>query len=87
MSDIISETAQGAGLLDRGRPILIRKAHLITMDDRIGDLVGDVLVKDGKIVEVGRNLVCEGAAVIDGGVQRRLAPSRPVVRALRETRG
>lgn len=66
MSDMISETAQEAGVLDRGRPILIRKAHLITMDDRIGDLLGDVLVKDGKIAAVGRELVCESAAVIDG---------------------
>jgi cytosine/adenosine deaminase-related metal-dependent hydrolase len=66
MSNMISETAQAAGLLDRGRPILIRKARLITMDDEIGDMLGDVLVKDGKIAEVGRDLVCEGAAVIDG---------------------
>jgi hypothetical protein len=55
MSDITSETAQGAGLLDQGRPILIRKAQLITMDDEIGDLLGDVLVKDGKIAEMGRS--------------------------------
>ncbi|MDB6089684.1 MAG: S-adenosylhomocysteine deaminase [Gammaproteobacteria bacterium] len=66
MSDMSSETAQGAGLLDRGRPILIRNAHLITMDERVGDLLGDILVKDGKIAAVGRDLSCEGAAVIDG---------------------
>jgi 5-methylthioadenosine/S-adenosylhomocysteine deaminase len=53
-------------LLDPSRPILIRGARLITLDDAIGDLVGDVLVREGKIAEVGRDLACEDAAVIDG---------------------
>ncbi|HEY1927809.1 MAG TPA: amidohydrolase family protein [Caulobacteraceae bacterium] len=55
-----------SGRLDPSRPILIQGAKLITMDDLLGDLVGDVLVRDGKIAQVGRNLVCEGAVVIDG---------------------
>jgi 5-methylthioadenosine/S-adenosylhomocysteine deaminase len=59
-------TALSEGLLDPSRPILIRGARLITLDDAIGDLVGDVLVRDGKIAEVGWELACEGAAVIDG---------------------
>ncbi|HEY2048549.1 MAG TPA: amidohydrolase family protein [Caulobacteraceae bacterium] len=58
--------AQREELLDPSRPILIRGAHVITLEEQIGDLVGDILVKDGKIAEVGPNLACEGAAVIDG---------------------
>jgi 5-methylthioadenosine/S-adenosylhomocysteine deaminase len=54
------------GVLDPSRPILIRDAHLITLDDLLGDLIGDVLVIGGKIAQVGRNLACEGAVVIDG---------------------
>lgn len=66
MSDATPPTAAAAGLLDPGRPILIRNAHLVTMDDELGDLRGDLLVKAGKIAEVGRELACDGAAVIDG---------------------
>ena len=61
-----ASAAQKAALLDPNRPILIRQAHLITLDDRLGDLQGDVLVKDGKIAAVGRDLACEDATVIDG---------------------
>jgi 5-methylthioadenosine/S-adenosylhomocysteine deaminase len=49
-----------------GRPILIRQAHIVSMDDSVGDLTGDVLVKDGKIVEVARSIEAGHAAVIDG---------------------
>jgi cytosine/adenosine deaminase-related metal-dependent hydrolase len=66
MYELNIPTAKDAGLLDPGRPILIRNAHLITMDDTLGDLRGDVLIQDGKIVEVGRGVAREGAAVIDG---------------------
>ena len=58
--------AQSAGLLDKNRAILVRKAHIVTMDSAIGDLVGDLLIKDGKIAAVGPNLAADGAAVIDG---------------------
>jgi 5-methylthioadenosine/S-adenosylhomocysteine deaminase len=58
--------AEAAGLLDKRRPILIRQAHLVTMDDGIGDVLGDVLIKDGRIAEVSRDVSCEGAATIDG---------------------
>ncbi|MDQ1181827.1 amidohydrolase family protein [Rhodococcus sp. SORGH_AS_0301] len=46
--------------------ILIRGAHLLTQDDALGDLVGDVLIDGGKIVEVGPDLDATGATVIDG---------------------
>jgi 5-methylthioadenosine/S-adenosylhomocysteine deaminase len=58
--------AQKAALLDPSRPILVRQAHLVTLDDTLGDLEGDVLVKDGTIAAVGHELACEGAVVIDG---------------------
>ncbi|HZZ33575.1 MAG TPA: hypothetical protein VFE10_16460, partial [Phenylobacterium sp.] len=58
--------AQRAALEDTSRPILIRQAHLITLDDELGDLQGDVLVRDGRIAAVGHGLACEGALVIDG---------------------
>lgn len=61
-----ASAAQRSALLDPIRPILIRGAHLITLDDRLGDLQGDVLIRDGTIAAVGRDLACEGAAVIDG---------------------
>lgn len=46
--------------------VLIRGAHVLTGDDRLGDFAGDVLVSDGKIVDVGTGLVDERARVIDG---------------------
>jgi 5-methylthioadenosine/S-adenosylhomocysteine deaminase len=52
-----------------GRAILIRQAHIISMDEAIGDLIGDVLVKDGKIVEVTPSIEAPHAAVIDGAAQ------------------
>ncbi len=58
--------AQSTGLLDKNRPILVRRAHIVTMDSAIGDLVGDLLIKDGKIAAVGPNLAHDGAAEIDG---------------------
>src|ERR1700704_5105195 len=54
------------GQFTAGRPILIRQAHIVSMDDSVGDLTGDVLVKDGKIVEVARSIEAGQAAVIDG---------------------
>ncbi|CAB3793911.1 amidohydrolase family protein [Pararobbsia alpina] len=55
-----------AGPFAAGRPILIRQAHIVSMDDSIGDLTGDVLVKDGKIVEVAPSIEAGQATVIDG---------------------
>jgi cytosine/adenosine deaminase-related metal-dependent hydrolase len=47
--------------------IVIRKAYVVTMDKDIGDLKdGDVHVRDGEIVAVGRDLKAPGARTIDG---------------------
>jgi cytosine/adenosine deaminase-related metal-dependent hydrolase len=60
------DKAIDASAFEKGRPILIRGAHIISMDDGVGDFVGDVLVRDGTIAEVGRNIVNDGAVTIDG---------------------
>ncbi|MFI5755588.1 amidohydrolase family protein [Streptomyces sp. NPDC051569] len=46
--------------------LLIKGAYLITEDDRLGELVGDILVVGGKIHAVGPDLRDERARVIDG---------------------
>ena len=49
-----------------GRRYLIRGGHVMSMDPKVGNIVGgDVLVEGKKIKEVGRNLRASGAAVID----------------------
>lgn len=46
---------------------LIRGAYVLTMDDKLGDLPdGDILVRNGAIVAVGKGLKAPGAKVIDG---------------------
>ena len=46
--------------------ILIQNATIVSMDDKIGDFVGDILISDSKILDVGKNLtVPEGAELID----------------------
>jgi cytosine/adenosine deaminase-related metal-dependent hydrolase len=46
---------------------LIRRAYVMTMDPVLGDISGgDVHVRNGAIVAVGRGLQAPGAAVIDG---------------------
>ena len=48
-------------------PILIKNAHIVSMDDQIGDLSsGDVLIDDDAIVAVGVGLECPaGTEIID----------------------
>lgn len=47
--------------------LIIRGAHVLTMDPTVGDLAsGDVHVRDGVIVAVGPRLQASGAEVIDG---------------------
>jgi 5-methylthioadenosine/S-adenosylhomocysteine deaminase len=54
------------GLPARGE-FLIRDAYVLTMDPALGDIPGgDVHVKNGNIVAVGKNLKAAGAQVIDG---------------------
>ncbi|HXR87673.1 MAG TPA: hypothetical protein VN728_11900, partial [Stellaceae bacterium] len=55
-----------AHLPSRGE-YLIRGAYVITMDEKLGDLpAGDIHVKNGAIVAVGKALKAPGAKVIDG---------------------
>jgi cytosine/adenosine deaminase-related metal-dependent hydrolase len=54
------------GLPRRGH-FVIRDAVVLTMDEDLGDLArGDVHVRDGRIVGVGRGLRASGAGTIDG---------------------
>ncbi|MFG1694682.1 amidohydrolase family protein [Nonomuraea sp. NPDC049309] len=46
--------------------ILIKGAYLMTQDEQLGDLAGDVLIADGTIQAIGRGLQDEHARVIDG---------------------
>ena len=46
--------------------ILIKNAHLLTQDPEHGELIGDLLVRDGKIADIGTDLTADGATVIDG---------------------
>jgi 5-methylthioadenosine/S-adenosylhomocysteine deaminase len=61
-----SGEAPARGLPRRGE-FVIRNAYILTMDPARGDLDGgDVHVRDGAIVSVGRNVRAPGAMVIDG---------------------
>ena len=59
-------TAQPSkGLPPRGE-FLIRGAYLLTMESALGDIPnGDVHVKNGAIVTVGKNLTAPGAPIVD----------------------
>lgn len=59
-------TGRAAALPARGE-FVVRGAHVLSMDDAIGDLPsGDVHVRDGVIVAVAANVNAPGAQVIDG---------------------
>lgn len=47
------------------RPVLIKGADVLTMDNQGELLATDVLVVDGKIAKIGKNLSASGAEVID----------------------
>lgn len=48
--------------------ILIRNADLLTMDPKLGEMPGaDVLIENGRIAAIGKNLAAGGAEVIDAG--------------------
>ncbi|MDB5964827.1 MAG: amidohydrolase [Polaromonas sp.] len=52
--------------LPRRGTVLFKGGFVMTMDSELGDLAdADVLVKDGKIVSVGKNLSAPGARVIN----------------------
>lgn len=51
---------------DGGRPLLIQGADLLTMDAASREMAAtDVLVRNGKIASVGKNLPTSGAEVVD----------------------
>jgi hypothetical protein len=51
----------------KNRAFIIRVGYLMTMDQKLGDIVdADVLVKDGKIAKVGKNLEANGGERFDG---------------------
>ena len=59
-------TGPAASLPARGE-FVVRGAHILSMDDAIGDLPsGDVHVRDGAIVAVAASVNAPGAQVIDG---------------------
>ena len=59
-------TAPAVSLPARGE-FVVRGAHILSMDDKVGDLpVGDVHVRDGVIVAVAANVPAPGAQVMDG---------------------
>jgi 5-methylthioadenosine/S-adenosylhomocysteine deaminase len=63
----LAATSLPAASLPARGVYLIRNAHVMTMEPGTGDIPGgDVHVRDGAIVAVGKNLDAPGAAVIDG---------------------
>ncbi len=65
-------TAYGRETLPEQQDFLVRGATVWTMEDD-GVLVTDVLVRDGRIAEVGENLDANGVTVIDG-TNKHLTP-------------
>lgn len=56
----------GNAVLPARQHLLLRNAHVLTMDAAIGDLpAGDVEIRDGRIAAVGEALEAPGADVID----------------------
>lgn len=54
------------GLGERGRRVLIKGGVVLSMDTEVGDFAaGDVLIEDGRIVEVGTDISADGAVVVD----------------------
>ena len=47
--------------------LLVRSATILTMNDALDIIEGDVLVQDGRIVGIGRGLDAPGGKVIDAG--------------------
>src|SRR3954452_7189322 len=53
-------------VLPQRRELLLRNAYVMTMDPVLGDISGgDVHIRNGEIVAVGKGLQASGAAVID----------------------
>jgi cytosine/adenosine deaminase-related metal-dependent hydrolase len=62
-----AQAARPATTLPARKEFVVRGAHVLTMDDALGDFAkGDVHVRDGAIVAVGANVNAPGAEAIDG---------------------
>jgi len=46
--------------------VLIKGAYILSQDDEHGEFVGDVLIVDGKIAQVGPDLADDTAEIVDG---------------------
>ena len=63
----LAQTGGGPASLPARGEFVVRGAHVLSMDDKIGDLPsGDVHVRDGAIVAVAANVNAPGPQVIDG---------------------
>ena len=61
-----STTSRDAAALAASGSFLLRGGHVLTMDESIGDVpIGDVLIRDGEIVEVGERINASDAELID----------------------
>ena len=47
------------------RQLVLKGATLVTMDERLGDLVADVLVSGDHIAAIGPGLAPDGAEIVD----------------------
>jgi cytosine/adenosine deaminase-related metal-dependent hydrolase len=56
--------AAAAGIPRRPR-VLLRNGYIVSLDPKIGELRGDILIDNGKIAAVGKNLSAGNAEVID----------------------
>ncbi len=69
MRRLVFALAAAAGLLSAAPPVVIRNAHVLTVSPK-GSFFGSVLVRDGKISELGDKIAPpEGAQVIDAAGQ------------------
>jgi 5-methylthioadenosine/S-adenosylhomocysteine deaminase len=59
-----AEAASAPAVPKRPR-ILLREGYIVSLDPKIGELRGDVLIDNGKIAAVGKNLKAEGAEIVD----------------------
>src|SRR6266567_3838314 len=56
-----------SGRLPPRGELVLRNAYVMTMDPELGDIAGgDVHIKDGKIVAVGKGVTAPRAAILDG---------------------
>mgnify|MGYP006275754233 CR=1 FL=1 len=62
---LTSSPAAAASAPPRGNRVLIRGAYLVTLDPKLGELRGDVLIESGRIAAIGQDLKAGGAEVVD----------------------